>query len=104
MGVCNVSLIISNKNPCKMFSNNSSKNYGSSYAEGIMNIAPLTFPVSPWENWVIFPTKKKFSQILQIKQSGFCMLQSHEILSFWRCGVLIYFVLQTAAKITWFKS
>ena len=50
MGVCNVSLIISNKNPCKMFSNNSSKNYGSSYTEGIMNIAPLTFPVSPWEN------------------------------------------------------
>ena len=44
IGVCGVSLIISNKNLYKMFSNNS-KNY--SYAEDNINEMPLIWSVSP---------------------------------------------------------
>ena len=40
MGVCDVSLIISDENPCKLFSNNS-QNYGSSYTEYNINKALL---------------------------------------------------------------
>ena len=49
MGVCDVLVIISDKNPCKMFSNNS-YHYGSSYTESNVNEAPLTSSVWPQEN------------------------------------------------------
>ena len=41
MGVCEVSLIISDKNPSKIFSNNS-KNLGSSYTEDIISEVSLS--------------------------------------------------------------
>ena len=48
MGVCDVSLITSDKSPRKMWNK-----YGSSYVEDNINEAPLTLSVSPWENWVM---------------------------------------------------
>ena len=46
MGVCDVSVIISDKNICK----NIFINYGSSYTEDNINEAPLTLSVSHLEN------------------------------------------------------
>ena len=51
VSVCNVSLIISTKNPCKLISSNC--HYGFSYIEDNRNQAPLTLSVSPQQNWVM---------------------------------------------------
>ena len=50
--VCNVSLVIFDKNSCKIFLNNS-LNYGSFYTKDNINQTSLTLFVLPWENWVM---------------------------------------------------
>ena len=57
MSVFDVSLIISDENPCKIFSNNL-WNYGSSYTEGNINEVPFILSVLPWENGLM--KNKKF--------------------------------------------
>ena len=51
MGVSDVSLIISDQNPCKMFWN-STLNYGSSYTEDNINEGSLALSVLPSFNQV----------------------------------------------------
>ena len=52
MGVCIVSLIISGKNSCKIFSNNS-QNYSSFYTEDSINKMSLTLSVLPQQNQIM---------------------------------------------------
>ena len=51
-GCLYVLLIISKKNPCKMFSS-ILQNYGSFHIENNLNKAPLTLPVLPQQNGVM---------------------------------------------------
>ena len=52
MAVCNFSLVISDKNPCKMFSTNSC-NYDFSDNDDNKGETPLVIPVLPRENRVM---------------------------------------------------
>ena len=87
MGVCYVSLIIFDKIPCKMFSDNS-WNYG-------------FLSVSPQENWLI--KNKNFHGAAQSNNVVFAVFN----LTTFFCYVVWVFsciVLQSIAKIPWFIS
>ena len=61
MGVCNVSPIILNKNPCKIFLNNL-KNYSSSYTEDNTNDKG-DIPYLPCFNKIVMKTKKFYGVV-----------------------------------------
>ena len=96
MCVCNFSPVISDKNPCKMFSIISC-NYRFSHNKDNKNKTPLTSPVSPSENQVM--KSKNFHGTLPSNNFAYCVkfCCSEE-------GCFNYSVLQTAAKVLWFIS
>ena len=81
MGVCDVSLIISDENLRKMISDNW-QNYGSFYNEDNIREGPLTWSVLPWQKSI--DEKQQFSQSYPI-----CRLQPWETLPFWRHVFLV---------------
>ena len=90
MGVCDVSLTISDKIPWKMFPNNSQK-YGSSRTEDSIDKAPLTLSVLP-RKYRVMKNKKNHGVLL----SNNTVLASLNHLTICRSRDDSY--LQTAAK------